>query len=68
MCIRDRYEQGRVRHLKGLAALEEQMAQMTAQGFKGSGSPDRVDALVWALHALMLEPAAHWRQPRVRVL
>ena len=24
----------------------------------GSGSPDRVDALVWALHELMIEPAA----------
>ncbi|MCC0073506.1 MAG: DNA-packaging protein [Rhodobacter sp.] len=62
------YEQGRVRHLRGLQPLEEQMAQMTAQGFKGPGSPDRLDALVWALHAVILEPAARWRQPRVRVL
>ena len=62
------YEQGRVRHLRGLQPLEEQMAQMTAQGFRGPGSPDRLDALVWAVHALILEPAAHWRRPRVRVL
>ncbi len=62
------YEQGRVGHLRGLGALEEQMALMTAQGFRGSGSPDRVDALVWALHALILEPAAQWRKPQVRVL
>ncbi len=62
------YEQGRVKHLPGLAALEDQMCRMTVQGFQGGGSPDRVDALVWALHALMIEPAAHWRRPRVRTL
>lgn len=62
------YEQGRVSHAAGLDALEDQMALMTAQGFCGSGSPDRVDALVWALFALMIEPAARWRAPRVRIL
>ncbi len=62
------YEQGRVKHLRGLAELEEQMCQMTARGFEGRGSPDRVDALVWALHELMIAPAAAWRRPRVRVL
>ncbi len=40
------YEQGRVRHLRGLGDLEDQMCAMTAQGFEGRGSPDRVDALV----------------------
>jgi len=62
------YEQGRVKHLRGLARLEEQMALMTAQGFAGRGSPDRVDALVWALHDLMILPAARWRAPRLRGL
>ncbi|MFP4405247.1 DNA-packaging protein [Rhodosalinus sp.] len=62
------YEQGRVRHLRGLADLEEQMCLMTAQGYEGSGSPDRVDALVWALHELMILPAARWRRPRLRAL
>ncbi len=62
------YEQGRVRHLRGLGDLEEQMCLMTPRGFEGQGSPDRVDALVWALHELMIEPAAQWRRPRVRVL
>ncbi|WP_095590717.1 DNA-packaging protein [Actibacterium ureilyticum] len=62
------YEQGRVRHIRGLSALEDQMCRMTAQGFEGRGSPDRVDALVWALHALMIEPATQWMRPRVRRL
>jgi len=62
------YEQGRVGHVAGLDALEDQMCRMTARGFVGSGSPDRVDALVWALHELIIEPAAHWRSPGVRLL
>ena len=62
------YEQGRVRHVGALDALEDQMVQMTVQGFAGTGSPDRVDALVWALHELMIAPAAKWRRPGVRSL
>jgi phage terminase large subunit-like protein len=62
------YEQGRVKHLPGLHALEDQMCRMTVQGYEGKGSPDRVDALVWALHELMIVPVAKWRAPRVRSL
>nr|WP_322865503.1 terminase family protein [Aquicoccus sp. G2-2]MEA1112752.1 terminase family protein [Aquicoccus sp. G2-2] len=63
------YEQGRVRHLRGaLGDLEDQMCKMTTQGFEGKGSPDRVDALVWAMSDLMIEPGAKWRRPRVRTV
>ncbi len=62
------YEQGRVGHARGLGALEDQMCQMTTAGFAGRGSPDRVDALVWALHDLLIEPAATWRNPSIRTL
>lgn len=62
------YEQGRVKHLRGLAELEDQMCRMTAQGYEGAGSPDRVDALVWALHALMIAPARQHRRPQLRAL
>ena len=64
------YEQGRVRHVRvgRLGALEDQMCRMTVQGYAGKGSPDRVDALVWAVTDLMIEPAAHWRRPQVRGL
>ena len=45
------YEQGRVSHVGSLAALED---QMTAWDPSGDGeSPDRVDALVYALTELM---------------
>ena len=62
------YEQARVHHCGDLADLEDQMCAMTAQGFDGKGSPDRVDALVWALTELIIAPAAKWRRPQVRVV
>lgn len=43
------YEQGRVAHVGAFPELEAQMTQMTVAGYKGDGSPDRLDALVWAL-------------------
>jgi len=46
------YEQKRVTHAAGLEALEDQMCMMTLSGYVGDGSPDRVDALVWALSEL----------------
>lgn len=62
------YEQGRVAHVAGLARLEAQMCQMTRGGYVGHGSPDRVDALVWALTALMVDRAAAWQRPQMRSL
>lgn len=46
------YEQGRIAHVGGFPELEAQMTQMTTSGFEGAGSPDRVDALVWAFTEL----------------
>jgi phage terminase large subunit-like protein len=46
------YEQGRIAHVGAFPELESQMTQMTIHGFEGVGSPDRVDALVWALSEL----------------
>jgi len=45
------YEQGRVHHIGGLSTLEDQMCTY-APGDKTS--PDRMDALVWALTELMV--------------
>lgn len=54
------YEQGKVSHVGAFAQLEDQLCQMTGSGFIGEGSPDRADAMVWAITELMLEaqPAA----------
>ena len=46
------YEQGRAAHVGAFPELEAQMTQMTTSGFEGEGSPDRVDALVWAMTEL----------------
>ena len=62
------YEQGRVIHRRGLTQLEDQMVRMTAAGYAGKGSPDRVDALVWALTELILMPADTWQRPQIRSL
>lgn len=62
------YEQGRIAHVRGLQRLEDEMCRMTVRGYVGSGSPDRLDALVWALTELMVEPARGWRRPQVRTL
>ncbi len=62
------YEQGRVHHTRGLGALEEQMCRMARTGYQGRGSPDRVDALVWALTELMIAPAGRLMRPQMRTL
>jgi predicted phage terminase large subunit-like protein len=59
------YEQGKISHNAGLEQLEDQMMQFTLQGFVGEGSPDRVDALVWALSDLALGQVAEARTSTV---
>jgi phage terminase large subunit-like protein len=58
------YEAGRVRHASIFPALEDQLCGLIAGGgYEGPGrSPDRADALVWALTELMLNGRA---TPRV---
>jgi len=46
------YEKGRVHHVDTLGPLEDQMIKMTPGGYLGDNSPDRMDALVWALSDL----------------
>ena len=52
------YEQGRIHHLGAFSQLEDQMCSFTSNFDRtASGySPDRVDALVWALTELFLHP------------
>ncbi len=45
------YEQGRVRHVGTMAKLEDQMCEFTPAS-PAARSPDRVDALVWAITEL----------------
>ena len=47
------YEQGRVRHAGTFAELEDEMADFGPDGLSDGRSPDRLDALVWAITALI---------------
>ena len=51
------YEQGRVFHVGCFDVLEDQLCAFASDGYMGSDSPDHADALVWALHELMLGPS-----------
>jgi hypothetical protein len=53
------YEQGKVHHVGDLPDLEDQLCNFTPSGYVGEGSPDRGDALVWALTELMLGKSVH---------
>lgn len=58
------YEARRVRHVGAFPALEDELCGLMADGrYHGPGrSPDRADALVWALSELMLARRA---EPRI---
>lgn len=59
------YEQGRVRHAGSFAALEDEMCDFGIGGLSSGRSPDRLDALVWAIASLAFAPRG---EPRVRGL
>jgi PBSX family phage terminase large subunit len=48
------YAQDKVRHVGRFPDLEDEMENYAAGGYVGPRSPDRADALVWALSELML--------------
>ncbi|MBC8158279.1 MAG: PBSX family phage terminase large subunit [Alphaproteobacteria bacterium] len=65
------YSLGRVSHVGSFPELEAQMCQMTAAGYEGEGSPDHVDAMVWAFTELFpsmterpAEQTERYRPPR----
>jgi phage terminase large subunit-like protein len=59
------YEQGRVSHVGAFPALEDEMCDFGLDGLSSGRSPDRLDALVWAITALSFGARA---EPRVRML
>ncbi len=59
------YAQNRVRHVGALPELEDELCDFGPGGLTSGRSPDRMDALVWALTELMLRDRA---EPRVRML
>jgi len=59
------YAEGRVSHVGPFDKLEDQMCDFGADGLTSGRSPDRLDALVWALTSLLLGTG---RNPTIRSL
>ncbi len=59
------YEQGRISHIGAFPELEDQMCDFGPGGLSSGRSPDRLDALVWAVTELMLKVRV---TPRMRRL
>jgi phage terminase large subunit-like protein len=59
------YAEGRIAHVGVYSTLEEQMLAFGADGLARGRSPDRVDALVWAITDLMIDRPA---PPAIRQL
>ncbi len=59
------YAEGRIAHVGTFDLLEDQMCCFGADGMAGGRSPDRLDALVWAITDLMLSGEA---RPGIRQL
>jgi len=60
------YSQGRVKHVDPpMPALEDELCDFGFDGLSSGASPDRLDALVWAVTALTMRG---WDGPRIRSL
>lgn len=59
-----RFETGRARLAGHFPELEDQLCALTWAGYQGAGSPDRADAMVWAMTELFEKRA----EPRIRRL
>jgi phage terminase large subunit-like protein len=76
------YEKGKVRHVGNFEKLEAELTAFSTFGYTGEGSPNRADALVWAVTALfpqiitrnedaakveIVPPVSHWNRNHRRV-
>ena len=59
------YERGTVHHVGAFAQLEDQMCDFGPNGLSSGRSPDRLDALVWAIASLALQNNS---RPRIRTV
>jgi hypothetical protein len=59
------YEEGKVRHVGNFNELEEELTAFTTSGYVGAKSPNRADALVWAIHALFPGLTQPTKKPKI---
>jgi phage terminase large subunit-like protein len=58
------YEQGKVRHVGRFNDLEDELVAFSTYGYTGASSPNRADALIWALASLFPSLIAPPRKER----
>jgi phage terminase large subunit-like protein len=61
------YEQGKVRHVGYFRELEDELSGFSTVGYVGSNSPNRADALIWALTELFPGVVAGKRDRKERI-
>ena len=64
------YDQGKVHHVGSFPLLEDEQCSFTTAGYMGDRSPDRADALIWALSELfprVLQAESNKRRQAVTV-
>lgn len=57
------YEQGKVRHVGYCPELEDELCGFSSVGYTGTRSPNRADALIWALAELFAGIVTSKKQP-----
>ncbi len=62
------YSQGRIHHVGAYPELETQMTMMTSSGYEGEGSPDRLDANVWAFTDLFPSMIVRKEPPKIGIV
>lgn len=62
--ISELYAQGRVHHVGYFEDLESELCSMLQSGYVGTHSPNRADALIWAVTALFPRIVKHQEVPR----
>ena len=60
------YEQGKVKHVGCFPLLEDEMCDFGVNGLSSGASPDRLDAMVWAISAMLSD--RYWDGPRITQL
>jgi phage terminase large subunit-like protein len=60
------YEQGKIRHVGIFRELEDELVAFSTVGYMGSRSPNRADALIWALTELFPGIVAGKREKKAR--
>ncbi len=58
------YEQGKVRHAGFFRELEDELCAFSTNGYTGERSPNRADAVIWALTELFPGVVAEKRKPK----